>query len=97
MPEPLASIPVHRPFSKASTNGRSAAVVDLTNVIGIVRALISRLKMSIIARDDFFCFINLRGGNHPASAGGRPIGQSRAPLLEWVHATRTPPQPRQRV
>jgi len=38
-------------------------------------------------------FILLRGGNHPASAGGG----SRAPLLKWVYATRSQPQPIQRI
>ena len=38
-------------------------------------------------------FIILRGGNHPASAGGG----SCAPLLKWVYATRNQPQPPQRL
>ena len=42
-------------------------------------------------------FIILRGGNHSALADGRPLGQSRTPLLKWVHAPSSQPLPTPRV
>lgn len=48
---------------------------------------------AIVRGEGFKQIIILRGGNHPASAGGG----SRAPLLKWVYATRSQPQPTQRV
>ncbi len=54
---------------------------------------IEREVERIVREAKYQGFIILRGGNHSALAGGG----SRAPLLEWVYATRNPPQPTQRV